>query len=443
MSPTLGQRVRALRKEQGLSQADLAGDMVSPSYVSLIEAGRRSPEREVLEGLARKLGCSALYLSSGVAPEEITEQRLQLQFAEIAFANGSIDEAHDQFTRLAGAASGEIRLGALWGLARTEESLGNLHASLAHRDALLESARAGEPGAPKLVNLLEARCRILRNAGDFARSIEVGEDALREVRELGLEGTEDEITLAATLVSSYWARGDLFSAQHLADQVIERAERLGSRTAQGNAYWSACLLAAGRGQLTLALDLATKALALFSEYASHEMSLAMMRVNYGWLLLQYDPPPVDEARSVLERAHEALCSMPNEQILAGCETELARAALLRGEYPEAVSLAQHAVARCEGNDSAELEGARVVEGLARVLSDEVAAGVEMVATAAGRLEDMGSRLDASRAYRELGEALLETGHVDLAVTAFRQAADSAGARGSVIPPRDVRVKVSD
>jgi len=142
MSPTLGQRVRALRKEQGLSQADLAGDLVSPSYVSLIEAGRRSPEREVLEGLARKLGCSSLYLSSGVAPEEITEQRLQLQFAEIAYANGSMDEAHEQFTRLVGANSGEIRLGALWGLARTEEFLGNLHVALIHRDALLEAARA-------------------------------------------------------------------------------------------------------------------------------------------------------------------------------------------------------------------------------------------------------------------------------------------------------------
>ncbi len=60
--------------------------------------------------------------------------------------------------------------------------------------------------------------------------------ALREVRALGLEGTEEEIKLASTLVAAYWARGDLFSAQHLADQVIERAERLGSRTARGSAY---------------------------------------------------------------------------------------------------------------------------------------------------------------------------------------------------------------
>ena len=39
MGPTLGQRLRSLRIERGLSQADLAGDLVSPSYVSLIESG--------------------------------------------------------------------------------------------------------------------------------------------------------------------------------------------------------------------------------------------------------------------------------------------------------------------------------------------------------------------------------------------------------------------
>ncbi len=174
MSATLGQRLRALRKERGLSQSDLAGDLVSPSYVSLIESGQRSPEREVLEGLARKLGCSVLYLESGVAPEEITEQRLKLQFAEIALASGSAEEARSQFASLSGADNGEIRLAAAWGLARCLETLAELHAALAQYDGLLDAARAGLPGAPGLLTLLMGRCRLYKQAGDFARSIEVG-----------------------------------------------------------------------------------------------------------------------------------------------------------------------------------------------------------------------------------------------------------------------------
>ena len=159
----------------------------------------------------------------------------------------SYGEARDQFTDLSHAASGEIRYEALWGLARTQEALGNLHEAITQLDALLDAAGAGEPGAPGLLTLLNARCRIYRSAGDFARSIEVGETALRQVRELGLEGTAEEIRLASSLVGSYWARGDMFSAQHLASQVIERAEKLGSREAQGNAYWNASTVAAARG----------------------------------------------------------------------------------------------------------------------------------------------------------------------------------------------------
>jgi len=319
MGSSLGQRLRALRIERGLSQADLAGDLVSPSYVSLIEADRRSPEREVLAGLAHRLGCSSLYLETGVVPEEINEQRLQLQFAEIALANGDLDEAHDRFRAMSLQASSEIRHGAIWGLARTEEALGNLHEALTHLEALLDAARAGEPGAPSLLNLLVGRCRIYRLAGDFAHSIEVGEDAVREVRELGLEGTEDEIRLASSLVGSYFARGDMFSAQHLVSRVIERAEKLGSRQAQGSAYWNACTVAAARGQLTDALDLAAKTLALLAE-TSPDRSLAGMRITYAWLLLRCDPPRLDEADVLLSRAHDQLADVSFGPHLANCET---------------------------------------------------------------------------------------------------------------------------
>lgn len=440
MSATLGQRVRALRTERGLSQADLAGELVSPSYVSLIESGQRSPDREVLEGLARRLGCSAQYLESGIAPEEITEQRLRLQFAEIALANGSVDEAHQQFQELSGVASSEIKLQAQWGLARTEEALGNQHVALMHRDALLGAARAGSPGAPPLITLLIGRCRLFYDVGDFARSVEVGELALQEVRELGLEGTEDEIKLASTLVGVYWARGDLFSAQHLAEQVIERAERLGSASAQGNAYWNASLVAEARGQLTLALDLAGRTLAYFSE-STDERELARMRTTYALLLLRFNPPRLDEADALLQQGHKVLSDLGLPVNLARCETEMARSALLRGDFVKAVHLAENAIARCAGTDTADVENARVVLGLALVMDGRPDEGAEIAAAAAGRLKELGSRLDAAQAYRDLGEALLQAGLQDQAISTLRLAADCAGARSTSIRETKIVARV--
>jgi transcriptional regulator with XRE-family HTH domain len=431
MGSTLGQRLRTLRIERGLSQADLAGELVSPSYVSLIESGRRSPEREVLDGLARRLGCSPLYLETGVAPEEVNEQRLRLQFASIARANGELDQARELYTALAAAATGEMRTEARWGLAQTYEALGQLDAALTELDALTEASRSGEPGAPGLLTLMISRCRVYRRAGDFARSIEVGETALAEIRALGLDGTADAIAVASALAGSYQSRGDTFSAQRLAAQVIRQAERLDSRQAQGNAYWGACTIAASRGELTLALDLAARALGLLAESASTR-SLAAMRVNYAWMLLRSEPPRLAEADAMLSHAHEALTEIAFAPLLAACETEMAWSALLGGEPCRAAELARQAGARCADPATVELQYARVVGGLAQVMAGEPDAGAAVAADAAARLAAMGSQLEAAQAWRDLADVLIQQGRSAQAIEALQRAADCAGLRSSAI-----------
>ncbi|MFC7650531.1 helix-turn-helix domain-containing protein [Streptosporangium lutulentum] len=69
----VGARIRALRRQRGLSQAALGNPELSNSYVSLIESGRRAPTPAVLDLLAAKLGCSRSYLLNGVTPEQITQ----------------------------------------------------------------------------------------------------------------------------------------------------------------------------------------------------------------------------------------------------------------------------------------------------------------------------------------------------------------------------------
>ena len=62
---TIGQRVRRLRIEQGLSLRDVAGPGISFAHVSRIEAGRRNASLEAIELLARRLGVSPEYLRTG------------------------------------------------------------------------------------------------------------------------------------------------------------------------------------------------------------------------------------------------------------------------------------------------------------------------------------------------------------------------------------------
>jgi transcriptional regulator with XRE-family HTH domain len=61
----VGDRVKALRVERGLSQRDLAAPGLSYAYISRIEAGARTPSLSALIELADSLDTSALYLATG------------------------------------------------------------------------------------------------------------------------------------------------------------------------------------------------------------------------------------------------------------------------------------------------------------------------------------------------------------------------------------------
>jgi len=62
---TIGQRLRRLRLERGLSQRELSAPGVSYAYISRIEAGTRQPSVKALRKLAPKLGVSTEYLETG------------------------------------------------------------------------------------------------------------------------------------------------------------------------------------------------------------------------------------------------------------------------------------------------------------------------------------------------------------------------------------------
>ena len=62
----LGPRIAALRREAGLSQAELARRLqISASAMGMYEQGRRSPSGEMLVAMARELQVSTDYLLTG------------------------------------------------------------------------------------------------------------------------------------------------------------------------------------------------------------------------------------------------------------------------------------------------------------------------------------------------------------------------------------------
>src|ERR671931_135814 len=80
---SIGERLRRLRLERGLSQRELASPGVSYAYISRIEAGARRPSVKALRLLAQKLGVSADYLETGSEIRDVEERELKLADAEL------------------------------------------------------------------------------------------------------------------------------------------------------------------------------------------------------------------------------------------------------------------------------------------------------------------------------------------------------------------------
>ena len=62
----IGPRIAALRRERGMSQADLAAKIqVSPSALGMYEQGRREPSADTMVALARALDVTTDFLLTG------------------------------------------------------------------------------------------------------------------------------------------------------------------------------------------------------------------------------------------------------------------------------------------------------------------------------------------------------------------------------------------
>jgi transcriptional regulator with XRE-family HTH domain len=129
---SIGQRLRRLRIEHGLSQRDLSSPGVSYAYISRIEAGARAPSVKALRRLAGKLGVSVEQLETGTpTPIEQGIAETGLEYGSLTARElGAVTEAADEGARQAAhqAAKRVIEERREAEVARLRERLGELGA---------------------------------------------------------------------------------------------------------------------------------------------------------------------------------------------------------------------------------------------------------------------------------------------------------------------------
>ncbi|GAA2278842.1 hypothetical protein GCM10010149_23140 [Nonomuraea roseoviolacea subsp. roseoviolacea] len=423
-SDLVGLRIKTVRRQRGLSQAQLAHPELSDSYVSLIESGKRTPTPAVLELLAQKLDCSLSYLLNGVTAEQMEEIELALGYARLALENGEVVEARTRFAELlanhnlAGLTS--LRQDTEYGLALALEACGELGEAI----ATLRRLQAEEIAPERQISIAVALCRCYRLSDRLSDAIKVGE-ALLSVSPRPT-WTDGLVELGATLLIAYLYSGDLLRARQFAAELLNAADMLGSPRAIVAACWNAALVAQSTGHGEESLAFLERALAIQSENGQPR-NLARARVAYAVEKLRFHPEAVEEVRATLARADEELTQTSASTFdRANAQVELARTELVAGDFERAV---QH------GRAGVELmpKTARALEAEAHLMLSRAYGGLGRLSEAREELRavsDWLSPLPDSRRvagkWYAAAESMELLGDIEGSVAAYQRALACAG-----------------
>ena len=93
----MGTRIAALRREAGLSQAQLALRLgISPSAMGMYEQGRREPSMETVVAMARVFRVSTDYLLTGAPAEKEQEVLQEMLLSRISSADRRLEQRTDR-----------------------------------------------------------------------------------------------------------------------------------------------------------------------------------------------------------------------------------------------------------------------------------------------------------------------------------------------------------
>lgn len=426
---SLGERIRDMRLHKRLSQAQLAWPELSDSYVSLIESGKRTPAPGVVELLARKLGCSASYLMTGVTEETITRLQETLRYAHIALENGAVREARIHFAEVFAQATAaelpELIREARWGHALALEADGALEEAIRELFHARESiSPLTEPDHWAEIHMVLSRCH--RDQGDLNESIGLGEAALEQLTITGGSWSDAMVMLGATVLIAYVHRGDLAYGRQLSAALIERAEEIGSPRALMAAYWNAAWVEELRGNAGAAYRLSERAIALLGE-VDDRRNLSRLRYAHAHFLLSAHPERAEEALDMLRRAEQEVASSAASTVdKAWCVIYQSRAQLTLGEPVEAARLARRAIDLLSGTAGLASAEAYIALGEAHVRLGRREEGATALAHAVEYLEKIEAHRPAARAWFDLAELLGAAGEATGQREAYQRAFSCLG-----------------
>ncbi|MFC5823162.1 helix-turn-helix domain-containing protein [Nonomuraea insulae] len=431
---TIGDRVRGLRLNRRMSQAQLAGPDLSDSYVSLIESGKRTPTPVVARLLAERLGCTTEFLLHGIEPRQRIDTELGLRHAELELQHGDPSIAADRFTEIVKAADEEnamLTAQARFGRARALEAQGRLGQAVEAFERLRREA-AAHPERLADLPLTIALSRCYQRAGDHLRARDLAAAALAQAERLSISRGELATDLAAALVEARSERESESPGLAYVKRVLDTAgmPEVVDRSGEIQALWHASSAAAAGEDSALAVRLADDAIMAGRQT---RLSLQLARTVMHWSRMA--TAPIEEAERFIAAAVQAFAVFPATMREHGESLIVhARVKLRAGDAVAAGELAVVALGLAHDRSGTTPAEAHLV--LATVsLGQGVDASAHL--RKAHELLDtfdrpvFGSDRQAARCWRELGDLYGRVGSRAQQTAAYRKALEAAGVRSAM------------
>ncbi|WP_164983958.1 helix-turn-helix domain-containing protein [Cellulomonas endophytica] len=436
----LAQRLRAARRSAGMSQTELAGADLSPSYVSLLEAGKREPSEATLVLLASRLGTSVEYLREGEHGPDETRARLALARARLALGDGDPSGAlaHLADVEVAAVSPG-LRRQALATLAAAHETAGDLVGSVAVLEPLVAEARQ-QGRRLEGARLSAALATVYLRAGDTYRAVEVAELAALDLEDAQLTASDEHLRLVATVVQGYAERGDLAYAAHRAGQLVRVADDQECPRVRARVYELAATVAQERGETAAAAAYVERALAVVDEGVLNA-ELATLRLVWARLLLRDPRSDPRTALDQVERAWPSVQARGTREEQARVDLDRSAACLRLDEVDGATRWALSALARLDGGRGLVMVHAQLALADALHASGDGVGAVRAVDAAAELLDAIAPSRRTAAAWREVGDRLRRVGDGSGTVRAYDRALRDAGFPSAVPLPTVPRARV--
>lgn len=278
VSETIGERLRRLREERGLTQRDLACPGVTPQYVSRIERGDRNASVKALRKLSERLDVSVEFLETGRDPAAAESRAFRLADIELALRLG--DEPTGLEQELRRLHEEALRAGDEPARTRAALALGTLAARTGdHAQAIerLEAALSAAWVTPAThADSYAALGHSLVALGRYDDAVELFRSCIAQLQAQSPVNDGILTRLATYLSYALVDAGQLDEARSAIESALVHGEASSDLYARVRVHWASARLAASAGELAQAERDITRAITLLE---SSEDTLALARAH--------------------------------------------------------------------------------------------------------------------------------------------------------------------